>query len=54
MTRVLLLVVALAVSGCGIRSVHDVVGVRPALERCAERGENPEPVRMLMPHLACR
>lgn len=51
MTRVLLLVVALAVSGC---SVHDVVGVRPALERCAERGENPGPVGMLVPHLACR
>lgn len=48
---ILLLVVGLAAGGC---TIHDVIGVRPALERCAMRGEAPGPVGMAVPHLACR
>ena len=48
---ILLLVVALSVGGC---TIHDAIGIRPALERCGVRGEQPSPVGMLVPHLACR
>lgn len=52
MTRaILLLVSGLALGGC---TLHDIVGVRPALERCSMRGDTPGPVGMIVPHLACR
>jgi len=49
--EILLLVLALALGGC---TIHDAIGIRPALERCAVRGDAPGPVGMLVPHLACR
>lgn len=52
MRYVILLLVGLGASGCS--AVHELVGIRPALERCSMRGEQPGPVGMLVPHLACR
>jgi len=34
--------------------MQQVIGIGPALERCGMRGDDPSPVGMAVPHLACR